>query len=385
MANPIRVFGIAIVLSANLEITMEITVSDGTTDFVFTTSLPSLVAGVYSPHGWLAHLGKKIRQWLYDRIQATVGITTKPPAVTSVDVSVGFPSVNLLPGAGLSLPHLHIGNLNCSTGVGTVRIKQMKLDNTNGWATKFGLTYADESGVSKRAITPTFGQPLEADGRFQPRWIYVARAHYKDTGDIEEKAAYITRSLADGSQSNYEWSEPQWYRTIEIVTQQRDMTGPGFIVGKFSGFGSGRHLLNLQTIDETVLYGMTGTYLRSDNLATPRYLRIGKTNYAVRFRQTTGNALECFEAIPSSYSPNAGDDIEVLSELHVTTLDWARTGKIFPYEVKESTGETSWISKVYGPNKEKEWRIDHEKPGRLPHFTMRFDMKRNNKPGLAVP
>lgn len=385
MGDPVRAFGTAVILEADLLLNVEAVVSDGTSDFTFTTFLPNLLLGTYSPHGFLAHSAKQLRQWLFDRIIATAAINTKPPAVTSVDLSMGFPTSNVIAGVGTSLVHFHVGNLNCSTAVGVVRIKSFTFNNTNGWASLLGLAYADESAASKRVITPVFGQALEADGRYQPRFFYVCRAFYRDSGDIEEKPAYVTRQLANGAVSTSEFGKSEYHRTIEIVGQQRNMTGPSVAVGKFSGFGSGRHILNLLSIDETLLYGMTGTYKRTDQLATPMYLRIGDIAYPLRFKEVSGDSFVCMEALPASFTPQSGQDIEILSELHAKTLDWGRTGKSFFYEPTESTGRNSWTAKSYAPHKEGSWVIDHKKVGRIAFFTMKFEGKRILLPQLTAP
>lgn len=386
MATPKRVFGPSVVLDANLAMNVTAVVNDGVSDITLSGSAGNLIAGTYPPHYWVEHGAKVLRQWLFDRLMAHASITVKPVSAASLDVAFGFPDDHLIPGMNTTLMKIHIGTLGiAATANGPARIKSLTIDNGNGWASMFGLARVDETGGSSRLITTTPPTALEADGRYQPRWLYCVRASYRDTGDQEEKAAVFSDTITGGGLSFYEFGESEFHRTIEVVAQQRDVCGPSLIVGRFSSFGATRNLLDLFATDETLLL-MSGTFKRTDQLVAGAYLRVGRTNYPVRFRQVSSNTYVAFEKVISTAFPAVFNEVQVISELHALTLEWARAkGMLWVYEVIESSGQSSWIAKCYGPKVAGAWPIPHERVGRIPIFTMRFDLKLNSAPAISAP
>jgi hypothetical protein len=386
MGNPRLFLGTAVPLdSAQTMTALEVVVTDNVgPDITLSGTLPSLTAGTYSPHGWMAHGAQKLAQWLFDRLSAHVSITVDPSSVNNIDVSLGIPDANLIAGVGTTLPHLHIGSLaGAATASGPVVIKSLKVD--QAWGSLFGLARADETGGSIRVINAVAGV-LDADARFQPWWAYCCRASLRDSGDYEEVAAAFADTITGGGVSYYEFGESTFARDWEIVAQDRRITGPAVRVGTFLSFGANRSILNLQSINEARLYGMVGTYKRTDNLATPQYLRIGRTLYPARFRRVTGDTFELLERLPLSLgTPAAGTEISIVSELHALTLHWRRTRRLMFYDPIEASGQTSWMGKAYAPNKQGAWKIGHERAARTPLFTMAFAGKFDSNPGFASP
>lgn len=394
MANLVRAMGPAVFLASNTTMSsMVIVLTDGAVDYTFSTVLPSLTANSYSPHTWVGHVAAKIRQYIFDRCAVTGAITTKP-TLANIDVSLGWPQAspnNVVPGVNLSLPRLHIGAIGGAlVGAAPVVIKSFQINNaTNGWASLWGWCEVGETRLANAASGEVSANVLNSNCRFQPRFFYAFRAAYNDFGNEESSPGAFGDDHADGFATYYEAGEPEVTRLIELVSQQRQLTGPMFKVGVFSSFGATRNLLNLQPIDsvtsgEAVLNGMTGTYKRTDELSLGQYLRIGKSLYPVRFKSVAGNVFTCYENIPTTYSFAAGTPIYCISEAHAMILEWRRTGLLLFYEVDDSTGLTSWMADAFVPNNQGRWVIGHERKTRIPLYTVKLAGKLSLNSGLAV-
>lgn len=394
MANLARVFGEAVPLASNTTMSsMTLVITDGAVDFSFSTVLPSLVGGVvYSPTTWVGHIAAKIRQWIFDRCAATAGVTVKP-TLALIEVSLGWPqgtTNNIVPGVNTSLPRLHIGSLGgAATGTGPCTIKSFQVNNaTNGWASLWGWCEVGETRLANAASGEVVGGVLNSNSRFQPRFLFCLRNNVTDSGN-EESLSGFGDDHADGFGTYYEFGEPEISRAIILESQQRQLTGPMFKVGIFSGFGATRNILNLLPLDsvtggEGLLNGMTGSYKRTDELTQGRYLRIGKSLYPVRFKSAAGNAFTCYETIPTTYSFAAGTPVYCISEAHAMALIWRLNGLLVAYDPDESTGQTSWMGDAYVPNQQGRWVIGHEKKYRIPVYSFRLMGKLATNPGFAA-
>lgn len=386
MASPRLFLGTTIPIDSAVAMTaLSLVVNDGVADRTLSGSIPSLAVGAYTPHGWCEHLANKIAQYINDRIAADATFTVKCSSVAAIDVAVGFADANLVAGVGTSLLHLHIGSLaSAATANGPAVIKSISID--QAWGSYFGLARADETGGSIRVINASAGV-LDGDGRFQPWWAYCVRANYRDSGDYEEVAASFSDDITGGGVSYYEFGEATFARDLEIVGQDRRITGPAVIVGRFSSFGANRSIVNLVAPVEARLYGMTGVVRRTDNLATPQYLRLGRLLYPARFRQTSGSsALELLERLPSNLgTPSVNTEVSIVSELHALTLHWRRTKRLMIYDPVEASGTTGWQGKPYAPRAHGTWKIGHQREARVPLFTMSFSGRLDSNPGFATP
>lgn len=393
MANTSRSFGAAVPLAADTALSgLSIVVNDTVADFTFNTNLPNLIHGKYSMVGWLAHIAKVLAQYIFDRCAATVAITVKP-VLNNIDLSLGFPQAspkNVVPGVNTSLPRLHIGVLGGAATVnGVVSIKSLTLNNaTNGWGSLFAFCEVNENRVCNAASGEVAALKLDANSRFQPRWFCCVRGHYIDKGNQEGIPGAFGDDHADGFATYYETGTRWIERYIEVSQQQRNLTGPMFKIGIFSGFGATRNILNVLPTDgvgEARLNGMTGSYLRTDQLTQGAYLRIGKSLYPIRYKSVAGNALTCYETIPATYSFPSGAPVYVISEYHAMLLEWCRSGLWHPFEPDETTGLTSWMADSYVPLRQGEWIIGHELKARVPLYSMATAGLLSTNPGFTAP
>lgn len=366
---------------------LSIVVTDGVTDFTFNTALPNLIAGTYTPHGWMAHIATVLAQYIFDRCAATAGITVKP-VLLNIDLSLGTPQPNnVQPGVNLTLPILHIGALGgAATGVGPVTIKSFQLNNsTNGWGSLWAFCDVGETRLCNAASGEVSAGVLNATCRFQPRYLASFRCSFVDSGNYEVLSGAFGDDHADGVATYAEFGAATIARDLSLRAQQRNLTGPGFKVGIFSSFGATRNILNLLSINEARLNGMTGTYKRTDQLTAGQYLRIGKLLFCARYKSSVGDSFVLEETFPTTYVPSSGMPIFAVSEAEALTCEWRRTGFLIPYEPIDSSGQTSWIGDAYVPRFSGEWKVAPEKAARTPLYTYDFNGLLCTAPGFATP
>jgi hypothetical protein len=385
--NPRQTFGTSVVIESSETRTLawSAVVTDGVTPFALTSADvadPSLSAGEYSPHEFMVHVANVLRASIFARLVADAAVTAEPSAATDLDVQLGFPSANLIEGVGGPLPELWISDdLACSTVNGPVSLVSLTLDNSNGVWSKTGLCTFGESRTFNAA-----NGGITATGRFCPRWFFLFRYARKDSGWQEEIPSLTSEPMGDGSSFVVTEGEEVFYREVVITAQRLAMTGPPRVVGIFDSFGASRNILNLKTVNETLLRGMTGTYSRTDELSSPAYLRCGK--WWARYKETSGNSFVCFDAWPSTITPTAGAPILVYSEASALVREWLRVGLLFPYEPIDSTGAPSWMALPMSPQAKQAggaYRIENQRTGRYPLFSVTLQGYAVTKPGLATP
>lgn len=367
-------YGTAVTLesSEDREIVWSCVVDDGVASYTLDlndVADPELTAGTYEgATGFVAHVAKKLRQSLFDRLDGMPETQpgaggTRPTAVGDLTVELGFPAANLVAGVNASKLELYFDAdplAGAETVNGRLTLVSVTLVNTNGVWSKLGLcTYGETRGpvaVSAGAVTIT--------GRFQPRWFCVLKASKQDTGTVRGRTSVRSGILADGSGYLITSGRTVSHRTLTWVNLPAVQASPDRIVGRFSAFGASRRLLDMQTLDETLLRGMTGTYSRTSELEEGQYLYAG--GWWARFHQLDGaeDTFECYDAWPANTTPKVGEPIRVLSELSALLEEWLRTKYLFVYEIDDATGVPDWIAMAYLPDAQGgEWRPDPVKHG----------------------
>lgn len=381
MTTPYQLLGAAVVLDATLTLAYTLTVGDGGSSTTLDSSdaaHPTIAAGTYSPTDFLVACGKALRSSVFARLNADAFVTVKPAVATDIALAIGFDTVT--PGVGATLVRLQITSLGgAESASGPLVPESISLINTSQAWSPLGLCWAGET-----RIVAGSGERVVVDGRFQPRSLLVVRSSFDDSGDSETKPR-STRLLADGSA--YQWRPglpSQRVRRLSFVNHNASIVGPPWAVGLFGAFGGGgRHLLSLQSRDETVLLNVSGLSLRQPALVSPAYLRLG--GYWARYRQTTGGALEAAEVWPSSVAPVAGEVVDAIPEALAWALEVERTGLLWRYEPDDDTGQTTYLGTPYALAATGDLALTHTRRPRSTLYSMSLDLLRVPSPGSTAP
>jgi hypothetical protein len=394
MTTPRHTYGTLVTLESSETRTLawSCVVSDGVTTYTLDSvdvADPVLTADSYSPEGFIAHVAKKLRQSLFDRLDGMAETQpgaggTRPTAAGDLDVELGFPDANLVAGVNTSKLELWFDATplaGAATANGALSLTSVSLVNTNGVWSKTGLcTYGETRTVAAS------GGAVTITGRFQPRWWFCFRASRRDTGDYQEKPSVTSELMGDKSAFTVVEGVPVFSRDIAIVNQRQNICGPPYVVGRFSAFGASRRLLDLQTYDETLFRGMTGTYKRTANLSEGQYLFAG--DWWARYAATSGDQFQCYDVWPSTKTPYTGEPIQVLSEVEALIEEWLRVGLLFVYEPNDEDGSPTWISKAYAPRVQSRGgalQLPHQRRDAAALYTMNLSGFWVPNPGLATP
>ena len=387
MATPIRVFGTGVVVpSGGITMNFSMVVWDGVNNVtlsVVDAAMPVIPAGTYSPTGFLVKVGKLLRKWIFDAVTADPAVSN-PALVADVNFTIGLPDANLISGVNSTLVSFSSAALGCNiiaSGL-PARLKSWTIDNTLGWACLLGVHFGTAALVFQNLV---YGTATIGTFTFQPRYLFTLKGWSTDTGDEEELPGLFGDQVGDGSVHSWEFGARTFTRQIAIVSQSPNICGPAYVVGTGAGtFVTARNKLDLLTQDETVLFGMAGTYSRTDGLSSGQYLRAG--SFWARFFQVAGSSYETRESWPLAITPEVGSPIQVISEANALILEWIRTKCLFPYEPVDSTFRSSWISKCYAPLAKGSTRIEHKRRDNANAlYTMSLMGRLNRKPGLVVP
>jgi len=386
MANPVRLFGTAIIVpTGGITLAWTATITNGTTTATLTSvdgADPVLTAGTYSPDGFINHCAKKIRASIYARMVAEAVITTEPANAAAIPFKIGIQSGGLVSGVNQTLLRI-----TCSTtggaligGVATTWSNFTLVNTSNLWC-YLGFAYPGES----RSLTIS-GGGIDDTGRFQPRWLYVTRNAIQDSGDRATFRGQYSRTLSDETISQYaSGMGPVYDRDMSIRTQPQTMAGPPFLVGRFSAFGATRNLLTLQSVDETLFTGISNSYKRTDNLTAGAYLKCGR--WWARYRdESPTDTFRCLDVWPTSIVPNVGEPIQVYPEIFAMIEEARRVGLLFVYEPVDSTGLSTFVAKAYCLRANGEILIQHNRTseGNL-YYNQDLLLRLVQNPSLAIP
>lgn len=383
MPNPQRMFGTAVIVPVGgLALNWSAVAIDSALATQAISGTATLTAGTYSPTDFINHCAKKLRTSVYDAICAQAWFTTEPANAAAVPLKIGFPDAGVTEGVGQTVLRFRCASTGGALHSGlSTSWQSFSINNANSNWCWLGFAYPTEN---PRALTISAGG-WDDVGRFQPRWLFVTRNSFQDSGDYAIYPGQYSYLLGDETVAQYSFGTPSFARDMSIRIQPQHIAGPGWLVGRFSSFGATRNLLALDAPDETLFTGITNTHKRTDNLTSPAYLKCGR--WWARYRdESPSNTFRCFDLWPTSITPNAGAPIEGCAELVVMKEEWRRVGLLFPFETVDSTGLTTHISKAYAPRSGGPWEI---RPARVAegnlYYNLDLAMLLVPNPQLATP
>jgi hypothetical protein len=382
MPNPQRLFGTAVIVPVGgLALSWSAVAIDSALATQAISGTATLTAGTYSPDGFINHAAKKLRTSVYDAICAQAWFTTEPANAAAVPLQLGEPAAGLTEGVGQTLLRFKCATTGGAlhSGLSTSWQSFSVVNTSNNWCW-LGMAYPGET----RALTISAGG-WDDVGRFQPRWLFVTRNSFQDSGDYLLYPHQFSDLLSDDSVAQFSMGGPRFGRDMSIRIQPQHIAGPPWAVGRFSGFGATRNLLALQAPDETLFSGISNTHKRTDNLTSPAYLRCGR--WWARYRdESPTDTFRCLDVWPTSVVPVAGEPVQVYPELFAMLEEWRRVGLLFPYEPIDNTGLSTWLSKAYAPRSSGEWSIAPARhaEGNL-YYNLNLSMLLVPNPGLATP
>jgi len=383
MANPHQILGTAVIVpTGGLSLSWSAVAVDSLSATQAISGSATLTAGTYSPWGFVNHVAKQLRASLFAVINATAWFSTKPASVAALPVQMGLPAAGPTDGVGQTLLRLKCASTGGALHTGLATSWQsFSLVNTNNnwcWA---GMAYPGET----RALSISAGG-FDDTGRFQPRWLFVLRSSFQDSGDDHAWSKFMSHQLGNNKVAQFTLTNPQRSRVLSIRTQPQHIAGPSWLVGTFSTFGATRNLLALLSMDETLFTGVSNTYKRTDNLAAPAYLKCG--DWWARYRdESPTDTYRLCDVWPTSISPASGEPVEAISEAQALFLEWQRVGLLFRYEPIDETGLSSNIAKAYAPRADSgglAYRPQRVSQGNL-FYSVDFPLLLNSNPALAVP
>jgi hypothetical protein len=382
MPNPQRLFGTAVIVPVGgLALAWSAVAIDSALATQAISGTATLTAGTYSPDGFINHVAKKLRTSVYDAICAQAWFTTEPANAAAVPLQLGIPAAGLTEGVGQTLLRFKCATTGGAlhTGLSTSWQSFSVVNTSNNWCW-LGMAYPGET----RALAISAGG-FDDVGRFQPRWLFVTRNSFQDSGDYAIYPGQFSELLGDETVAQYSFGVARFARDMSIRIQPQHLAGPPWAVGRFSGFGATRNLLALDAPDETLFTGISNTHKRTDNLVSPVYLRCGR--WWARYRdESPSNTFRCLDVWPASITPNAGEPVQAYSELFAMLEEWRRVGLLFPYEPIDNTGLSTWLSKAYAPRSSGEWSIAPARhaEGNL-YYNCSLEMLLVPNPQLATP
>lgn len=373
-------FGTAVIVSSGDQLDYSCTITDGVSNSVISDTI-ALTAGTYSPDGYLTHVGKVLRTSLFTQISGSSLSTTDPPSEASVIVQIGIPDANVLTSPGATKVELFLGATG-ATGPGGA-ITYVSFSPVQGAGSVW-----HSLGIALPQVGRTFnasGGTITGTGLSQPRWIFVFRASINDFGDEERLPGLFGLPVGDGSTFVHDFGRSARYREITIVDLPQKDTGPARPVAFFNTFTAVRSTFTVDSRDEAVLRGMTGTLKDLSNLSDGDYLRIG--DFWARFEsEVSSNNLRTYDLWPTGLVLNTSEIVDAISDGQALIKEWIRTQKLFVYERNEGAGTSKWISRCYAPAQNGVYRIEQRRrDNRNGRYSIDLSCVLNTNPGLTVP
>jgi hypothetical protein len=380
---PVQKLGTAVIVPAGgLALAWSSVVIDSALATQALSGTATLTAGTYSPDGFVNHAAKQLRASIRTAMALIPGWFTTLPVLANIPLQMGEPAAGLTEGVGATLLRFKCASTGGAlhTGLATSWQSFSIVNTSNNWCW-LGLAYPGET----RALAISAGGFDDA-GRFQPRWLFVFRSSFQDSGDYPVYPGHYTYSLDDETAYQYSFGGgPVFNRDMSLRTQPQHIAGPPWVVGRFGSFGATRNLLQLQTVDETLFTGISNSYKRVDNLASPVYLRCGR--WWARYRdESPTDTFRMLDVWPATISPKVGEPIQAYSEGMALLEEWKRVGLLFRYEPNDTLGTSTNLAKAYAPRSMGELAFIPERraEGNL-FYSLNLAMRLVNNPQLAVP
>ena len=385
MPNPYQMLGLAVIVpTGGLALPWSGVVVDSAVATQAISGTATLTAGTYEPRDFINHAAKKLRTSIRAAMVAIPAWFTTPPVNdAALPFQLGLPAAGAIDGVGATPLRIKCATTGGALHTGlTTSWQSFSLVNTANLWCWLGLAYPGET----RALTIASGG-FDNDGRAQPRWLFVLRSSFQDSGDYLTYPGHYSYLLDDSTVYQYSFGAgPQFARDLSIRIQPQHIAGPPWVVGRWAAFGASRDLLQLQTLDETLFTGIpAGSYKRLDNLTSPAYLRCGR--WWNRYRdQSPTDTFRCMDVWPAGITPKVGEPIQVYPEMIALLEEWKRVGLLFRYEPLDQTGLSSWVSKAYAPRSMGELSFVPERKaeGNL-YYSLSLKMLLVPNPQLATP
>ena len=384
MANPYQAIGLAVIVpTGGLALVWSAVAIDSALATQAINGTATLIAGTYSPHGFIQHAANKLRTSIYDAIAAQAWFTTEPANAAAVPLKIGVPSI-ITAGVGATPLRITLATTGGALHAGlSTSWQSFTITNTANAAPWFslGLAYPGEA----RSLTVT-GGGVDDTGRFQPRFLFFLRSSFDDSGDYPIYPNDRSIPLADGKADFHSTGTIQYHRDVRIKTAPQHIAGPAWPVGIFSAFvnsTTNRYSLTYAAPDETLFTGISGTAVDTTYLATPAYIQAGR--YWARYRDVSGGSFRCMEPWPTDLTPVAGSPVQVYPEVLALLDEWRRVKLLFRYATVDVTGVTSWLAKAYVPRASGEWNARAERRGNSLFYDQLLPGVLVTDPELATP
>ncbi len=385
--NPHQVYGTAIIIPTG-GLTLAWTGTIRNTVTLVTQALSAdatLTAGTYSPTDFMNHAAKKMRESIYAEMQTfPVFFTTLPATTTTVPFKVGLQAAgpSVTPGGTLlRVECATTGGALAGAGANPTDWTAFSIVNTSApnWAL-LGMARISET----RALTVSAGGFAD-DGRFQPRWLFVYRSYFRDTGNLRRWPSKTTEVYDDGTAAQYDFGTRNIFeRDLTLVDQPQHIVGVPWHVGRFSAFGATRNLLQLLEVTESFFTSsISGTIKNLTNVTSPVYLRCNQW-WARYYQESPTNTLGCFDVWPAAVVPTAGEPVWAMPESEAMIEEARRVGLLFRFAPIDSTGETSWTSEAYAFRTGANPRPQRRNSGNL-FYSLDLPLMLVPNPELATP
>lgn len=384
MPDPYQVLGTAVIVPTSTVLTWSGVVKDSVgLDTQAISGSASLTAGTYSPLGFINHCAKQLRISIYNAMAAIPAFFTILPATnTTIPLKIGLQTAGPSVALGATLLRIECATTGGALNSGNATEWQsFVLDNApaSAWG-MLGLTRVSE----ERNLTVSAGGFAD-DGRFQPRWLFVFRSHFQESGPLRQWPAHTATVYDDGTVAQYQFGTRNVFEnTLTLVDQPQHLIGPPWLVGHFSAFGATRNLLQLQTLTETYFTSsLSGTYKRTENLVSPAYLRCNGW-WARYYQESPTDTFACFDTWPTSVVPTAGEPIQVMPESEALVEEIRRVGLLFRFDPVASSGMTAWVSQAYALRTGANPRPVRRAPGNL-FYSVEIPLVLVPNPELTTP
>lgn len=382
--SPVRGYGTATVLDAPLEIrlSLDLVTDQQDQETLDASDAPylTLPAGVYSPQGLLLSVGHRVRQWIFDAVDGSPALVNNMASAAEVPFFLGLAGpLARLPLGGNRVRWELNGFLDATLNGEPVVVTSATLLNTNGLWSLLGLCRPDEARTEMALGLDL----LRIDGRYQPRWLYVTKASFRDTGDIRQPQEYQAVSFGKKVRT-FRFGEDRVTRDITLVDETPEFAGPDVVAGEFGAVQGQRWKVDFPAYDESTLLEVEDTDRQPDLLTPHRYLRVG--DFRARLDAVTGDTVVLFEPLPSGEAPPLRSPLELVSEGQALLEEALETGYLFPLELNESTGAPRWTPKAYAPRSQEgsfllQPRIREQN---LPYYSLEVPLLLRTDPELTV-
>lgn len=386
-----RYAGPPIYLAADLSLPIEATVSNGGGSYTTlgttpAVPYPTIPAGLYSFGEFVILAWQKIRQYLFDDLNAAATLPTIVGTVDDIALTLAWISDQTW---GASRLNFSLAISGARIGGNPAPVTACTLKNNTivsaarGWPTLLGL------GVEGTDVACAIGGGVAtALGQFQPREIYaLLRAEILGARiGVAELSQLLP--MSDGTVDDYTinsgFAEQEW----TLVDHDATITGNPKLVGMATALDATRLILSCPNprIAGNVggVVGISDTGLRGPRLPVGAYVGmagVGESGWVGRVRQVvlnvppTPHQILLWERVPQALALSFPTPLYRVPEAWAMRADAKRLKTFLLYEGDDATGAGEWryaamaLGEVGGSG----YRFDNERRSvRADRYTMRF-------------